>query len=135
MKSLLLASLVFLTAHSALACLGGRLELEQGAVVLTSEGITAKHSEMSAVDMLDSGQSFNYIPNSRLQILVRVLYVKSDAGGIIETYYEITRKQSDRDPGNVEIVKIESNYRGNGVHTRGMEPAEPEFVVDQVYGC
>lgn len=133
MKVLLMAAgFALLSVNSAFACMGGRLDLEEG-YTLTSEGITGPGVEISARSMENLEPSFSFMTKSMGRIAIRIMEINSDAGGIIDTYYVISRTGGGSEK-SIQTIKIESNYRGNGVRARGLQ-MEPDFDVDQVYGC
>lgn len=134
MKKTFLISL-FLIASEAFACMGGKLELNNGNVTLTAERVDAASGMLdiheSTIDMLEGERIISWTERNGSLVEVSVADIKKDNGGVIDTYFEVTT--SEGKSKSTKIIKIESNYRGNGVRSRGMPAPTP--VADETYGC
>lgn len=117
---------LFLMSSQAMACLGGRLELD-GDVLLTADNIQVGSSSTSSAQLLKLKKEISWGVSGTLYT-VSVIEVKQDPGGLIHTIYKLEESGSS----STRIIKIKSNYEGNGVRMRGMDAPTP---VDETYGC
>ncbi len=116
MKLLLLGALC--ATLNVFACMGGSYDLDNN-VVLLGDSILVDGSKELATSDASLDEQMNIEGNN-----VTVLYVKSDFGGVIYTIYEADDK----------IIKVKTNYHGNGMRSRGMS-VEPTFDIDEEVGC
>jgi hypothetical protein len=129
MKTLFALSLM-LVAQSSFACMGGRVELNGGNVVLTADRVTSGSKEESTIDLYEGQDTVTYDRKGEGFVTVKVVALKKDNGGVIDAYFEI--KTEKKGSTSTKTIKVESNYRGNGVRTRSIEIL-PE--ADETYGC
>ena len=123
-----MAGLVF--SLFTIACPGGSKSLYNGKVRLYPESISyyfapGNSGTVTTLEMIANEGVLDYKQNG-VVVLISVAYVKQDEGGVIYSIYKIQTGST------VEYVKINSNYEGNGVRTREIEPT---FDISEEIGC
>lgn len=116
MKLAAFLSLLMLS-FSGFACMGGILVVNDQLTLYGASAIV--EGETREVDM---GDEF-----TAGKAKIKVLFQKADTGGVQYTTYEIVTGDKK------EVVKVKTNYAGNGVRYRSFGPIEPE--VDRTVGC
>ena len=115
-----LATLFLFLSVNAFSCMGG--------IYPISDKITLYGASLAV-----GGQTFSNLSVGdkfeRGDTKVEVLFIKSDFGGTLYTVYEVKSPEEDK----AGIVKVKTNYMGNGMRTRGMLVREPK--ADKVVGC
>jgi hypothetical protein len=108
---------LLLVSFSGFACMGGILVVNDELTLYGASAIV--EGESRGVNMGDEFKAGD--------AQIKVVFQKADPGGTQYTTYEITRG------GKKEIVKVKTNYLGNGIRTRGFAPIEPK--ADRTIGC
>jgi hypothetical protein len=125
-KNILLSALVVaatsLLSIDASACIGGNVPLASNTVLYGS----SLKCEGKIVDSLTVEDTFTC---DNFEVTVNA--IDSDAGGTKSTTYVIVTPQTDQaKPGR--LIKVKTNYLGNGHRTRGLT-IPPKNL--EVYGC
>jgi hypothetical protein len=141
MKKSVLALATLLMTHSALACMGAAIALNDD-VTLTGEAVVSKVSGVLDLNTLTKkkwiGVNMDVEDSSHVTTHnVVVLGGTQDSGGIISMSYLL----KDAKTGQEKVYLLKSNYQGGGMRARGLStPAEqgtqdPDFNSLIQAGC
>ncbi len=122
MKNIILASSLFLS-FSILACPGGSYDLDRSHTLMADKiVVNISETRRTLIEPI-VGTQFTAIDGEKLGATypkVEVIDQESDDQGIFYTTYSITSRVIY--PGavdKVKKVKVNSNYNGNGLYSRG----------------
>ncbi len=150
MKFLALISLAL--TFNAFACLGGRIVLNGGKVILHAEMVQEKFSddvsetptqEMKDRDLVVVFTTKSPDNDGSKKTTIAVEEVKRDSGGIIYTDYKVVMEIRYHGQQNTitEYWRVNSNYVGGGIHAKGIRRQAPqnedeaEYEITRVSNC
>ncbi len=113
------------------ACAGGSVMVGEK-VLLTPRTVSLSPTkEWDVNELRNNGSSVSvYIDNGQL-LDVSVHAIKQDSQDIIFTIFSV--KTSDEP--QPRLIKVESNYKGNGLRSKGSLMSVEDIPVDETHGC